>query len=125
MKRPRSRGGTKSVAAVLTRMTTQPHLGSQAEGEAYVCTVCNLPVKPCEGDPDHECDAKLRGATVLEHLEQASRAAQRGDFGSCAACGKPFTKREKARDPLRELCRSCQQSNKPRRRTMRRQEPEP
>ena len=125
MKRPRSRAGARSVSAVLTRMTTRSPLGSLMEGEAYICAVCNLPVKPCAGNPTHVCRAKLRRGTVLEQLEQVTKAASRGDFGRCAACGKPFTRREKLSDPLRELCRSCQQSNKPTRRKARRQERKP
>ncbi len=79
-----------------------------ADGEVLVCSLCDAPVKPCEGNPDYDCPDKILGATHLKSLLEISREERNGSPARCLLCGKKLSKRDLSGDPLRELCGSCQ-----------------
>lgn len=76
---------------------------SFAEAEQYICSVCNLPVKPCEADARAKCFHMLREATELQVLYSDERDSRR----FCLSCEKVITKKWLRKNPTAELCNSC------------------
>lgn len=78
-----------------------------ADGETYVCSICEAREKPCACNPDYQCPDKILGATQLKSLLELSRRERNGSPAVCLLCGRTLLTRELSRDPLRELCSSC------------------
>jgi RNA polymerase-binding transcription factor DksA len=48
----------------------------------------------------------------LEHIEEALRKIDRGEYGICESCGNPIEKEVLAIDPESEYCKSCKVTHK-------------
>lgn len=96
----------RKLKTALTEMSFTPPALSIAEGEAFVCSVCQLPVKLCNADPDMLCASKLLDGTQLQLLRRSGK----GRSVACLRCGGPIPKKSLENNPLTELCPSCQRS---------------
>ncbi len=97
----------KELRTVLTEIAATAASASFAEGEKYVCSVCQLPVKLCTTDPLKRCEHMLLVGTVLQLL----RSVGKQQAVNCIRCGAPIPKRVLKAHPLAELCSNCQISS--------------
>jgi len=78
------------------------------EGERYICSVCDLPLKLCLADPSKECAAMILEGTELQALRRAAKEL----LSRCLRCGSALPKSLLRKNPLAELCPSCQSSSR-------------
>ncbi|HEY4613823.1 MAG TPA: hypothetical protein VII11_12625 [Bacteroidota bacterium] len=97
----------RKLRETLSKATHSESISSLDDGEQYICTLCDLPVKPCLYKPSINCLTKVRTNTQLDFLSQAYRNAQNGTYGFCVKCHEPLTRRQLNKNPLQELCSSC------------------
>ena len=97
----------KKLRAVLTEIAVTAPLDSFAEGEKFVCSVCQLPVKLCNTDPMKRCEHTMLEGTELQLLRRAGKV----QVVNCIRCGDAIPKRMLKKNPLAELCPSCQTSS--------------
>jgi hypothetical protein len=97
----------RKLKATLTQMAATPPTASFKEGERYVCAVCELPVRPCNADETRRCSHMILVGTQLQLL----RDTEKGNLVLCVRCGSPLPKRLLRKNPLAELCLSCQHSS--------------
>lgn len=95
----------RKLKTTLTHMVEIPASTSFKEGERYVCAVCERTVRSCNTDETKRCSHMLLDGTELQVL----RERERGHEDTCLRCGKPILERERHKNPLAELCLSCQQ----------------
>jgi hypothetical protein len=106
----------KKLRTVLTEIAVAAPSSSFAEGEKFVCSVCQLPVKLCNSDPTKRCEHMVLEGTELQLL----RLAGKQQVVRCIRCGDVIPERTLKKDPLAELCPTCQTSlstSKPQRRS--------
>ena len=106
----------KKLRAVLTEIAVSAPSSSFAEGEKFVCSVCQLPVKLCNTDPMKRCEHMVLEGTELQLLRYAGKQ----QVVRCIRCGDVISERVLRKDPLAELCPHCQKSlstSKPQRRS--------
>ena len=106
----------KKLRTVLTEIAVSAPSGSFAEGEKFVCSVCQLPVKLCNTDPMKRCEHMVLEGTELQLLRRAGKQ----QVVRCIRCGDVIPARALKKDPLAELCPNCQTStstSKPQRRS--------
>lgn len=106
----------KKLRTVLTEIAVSAPSSSFAEGEKFVCSVCQLPVKLCNTDPTKRCEHMVLEGTELQLLRHAGKQ----QVVSCIRCGDVIPERALKKDPLAELCLNCQKSlstSKPQRRS--------
>jgi len=80
---------------------------SFTEGERYVCAVCDLPLKLCLSDPTKQCASMILEGTELRLLLRAAR-----DVSQCVSCGTVISAKVLSKNPLAELCSSCQDASR-------------
>ncbi|OGU25240.1 MAG: hypothetical protein A2X66_06430 [Ignavibacteria bacterium GWA2_54_16] len=97
----------RKLKATLTEMAVTPPTASFKEGERYICAVCELPVRQCNADETKRCSSMLLVGTQLQLLRQTGK----GRPILCLRCGRAIPKRALIKNPLAELCPSCQQSS--------------
>ena len=97
----------KKLRTVLTEIAVTAPSASFAEGEKFVCSVCQLPIKLCTTDPLKRCEQMLLDGTELQLL----RGVGKQQAVNCIRCGAPIPKRVLKANPLAELCSSCQISS--------------
>ncbi len=73
------------------------------EGERYICAVCDLPLKLCLSDPTRQCASMILEGTELRLLRRAAR-----EVSQCVSCGTIISTKVLRKNPLAELCSSCQ-----------------
>ncbi len=73
------------------------------EAKEYVCSVCDLPVKPCSTDSRATCFHMMREGTELQALVLNARERNR----QCLSCGKTISKKALASHPESEMCPTC------------------
>lgn len=78
------------------------------EAKEFVCSVCNLPVKPCEADARATCFHMMREATELQALFSSEKEERR----ACLSCGKMMTRKWLRKNPTAELCATCTMKTK-------------
>jgi hypothetical protein len=76
-------------------------------GEEHLCSVCDLPMKPCAVHPGYLCCVALKGGTELFELEAALIRLQSGEYGFCVRCGEEIEKRRLKAYPATVLCKRC------------------
>jgi len=76
---------------------------SMDEAKEYICSVCDLPVKPCEANSSATCFHMLREGTELQALFVSEKESSR----KCIVCGKTISKKSIVQDPEAELCATC------------------
>ena len=106
----------KKLRTVLTEIAVSAPSTSFAEGEKFVCSVCQLPVKLCNSDPMKRCEHMVLEGTELQLLRRAGKQ----QVTICIRCGDVIPVRVLKKDPLAELCPNCQTSlstSKPQRRS--------
>ena len=106
----------KKLRTVLTEIAVSAPSTSFAEGEKFVCSVCQLPAKLCNTDPTKRCEHMILDGTELQLLRHAGKQ----QVVSCIRCGDVIPERALRKDPLAELCPKCQSSlstSKPQRRS--------
>lgn len=108
MRRAKHSVPLRGVQAVVRKISTEQVLSSLAEGELYICPTCNLPVKPCERHSEAICSFMVQENTQLNLLGDSAKSAQKGAKRVCALCGEPLSVALLSRNPLRELCTTCQ-----------------
>jgi hypothetical protein len=96
----------RKLKTALTEMSFNPPALSVGEGEAFICSVCQLPIKLCNADPDMHCASKLLDGTQLQLLHRSGK----GRLVACLRCGGTIPKKSLEKNPLTELCPSCQRS---------------
>ena len=97
----------RKLKATLTEMAETPPAASFKEGEQFICAVCELPVRQCNADETKRCSNMLLVGTELQLLRQT----EKGRSVLCIRCGGVIPKRVLTKDPLAELCPSCQHSS--------------
>jgi hypothetical protein len=97
----------RKLKATLTEMAVTPSTASFKEGESYICAVCELPVRVCNADETKRCSNMLLVGTQLQLL----RETEKGRSILCIRCGSKIPKSVLTKNPLAELCPSCQQSS--------------
>jgi DNA-directed RNA polymerase subunit RPC12/RpoP len=97
----------RKLKATLTEIAVTPPTASFKEGESYICAVCELPVRKCNADETVRCSNMLLVGTELQLLRDTGK----GRSVLCIRCGNPLAKRILAKNPLAELCPTCQQSS--------------
>lgn len=73
------------------------------EADQFICSVCNLPVKPCEADSRAKCFHMLREGTELQVLYSGEKEGRR----LCLSCGKAIQQKLLLKNPSAELCAGC------------------
>jgi len=96
----------KKLRTVLTEIAVSAPSSSFAEGEKFVCSVCQLPVKLCNTDPTKRCEHMVLEGTELQLLRHAGKQ----QVVSCIRCGDVIPERTLKKDPLAELCPNCHTS---------------
>jgi hypothetical protein len=76
-------------------------------GREHLCSVCDVPMKPCAVHPGYLCCVALKGGTELFELEAALIRLQSGGYGFCVRCGKMIGKRRLQAYPATVLCERC------------------
>ncbi len=95
------------LKTALTEIAATPPALSFNDGEAFVCSVCQLPVKLCSADPTMCCaDMRLEGT----ELQLIRRSGKRKSV-SCVRCGNTIPNKILKKNPLTELCPSCQNAS--------------
>jgi hypothetical protein len=95
------------LKTVLTEIAATPTAMSLSEGEAFVCSVCQLPVKLCTSDPTICCAHMRLEGTELQLVRSSGKRAS----VTCVQCGTIISKSTLKKNPLTELCPSCQKSS--------------
>jgi len=93
---------------VLKKMQFSQDVWSIEEGERYICPTCNIPLKLCQGNPDALCKLKVTENTELSLLFNATGVGGTAVYGRCLLCGKRLSPRRMKKNPLQELCASCE-----------------
>jgi hypothetical protein len=94
----------------LSAIERSPHVRSLSEGKEYVCTVCEMPVKPCDSDPSAVCGHMVREGTDSWLVEESLRYPEVHSLGVCSSCGKRISPAQLRKNPLAELCAACVKS---------------
>ncbi len=89
-------------------LSETPASFSYREAKQYVCSVCNLPVKPCEGDSRATCFHMMREGTELQSLFTAEQERSR----HCVSCGRAIPKKSLRMNPNVDLCPACTTKSK-------------
>ena len=84
---------------------TSPGLSFE-EGERYVCSVCDLPLKLCLADPTKRCATMILEGTELQALRRVAKELA----SRCLSCGSVLPKSLLRKNPLAELCPSCERT---------------
>jgi len=96
----------KKLRSVLTEIAVTAPAAAVSEGETFVCSVCQLPVKLCNNDPTKHCEQSLLEGTELQLLRRAAKQ----QTVRCLHCGDVISSKVLKKNPLAELCSNCQQS---------------
>jgi hypothetical protein len=107
VKRHSNPASLNKLKTILTEIAATPSAVSLGEGEAFICSVCQLPVKLCTADPTICCAHMRLDGTQLQLL----RTTDKRGSTACIRCGKTISKKTLAKNPLTELCPSCQKSS--------------
>jgi hypothetical protein len=94
-------------------------------GRDYICSVCDMPLKPCTAHPGRLCCIALKGGSELFELEAALDRLRSDEYGICSVCGKGIPKGFLRTHPTTVFCSDClhlvglerrssQQSHRPR-----------
>ncbi len=97
-----------NLRSTVNHMESSPLIASLEDGDRYICSQCDLPVKVCELNPRASCQFKVLESTELDLLRLMSRDLLAGKAGTCLFCGTPLSPQQLNRNPLRELCATCQ-----------------
>jgi hypothetical protein len=76
-------------------------------GKEYLCSLCDMPMKPCAVHAGYLCCVALKGGTELFELEAALIRLQSGEYGFCVRCGKIIGKHRLQAYPATVLCERC------------------
>jgi hypothetical protein len=76
-------------------------------GKDQVCSVCDIPLRPCAVHPGYLCCVALKGGTELFELEAALIRLQSGEYGFCVRCGQKVGRKRLKRYPATVLCERC------------------
>jgi hypothetical protein len=76
-------------------------------GKDHVCSVCDIPLKPCAVHPGYLCCVALKGGTELFELEAALIRLHSGEYGFCVRCGQKVGKKRLNTYPATVLCERC------------------
>lgn len=92
----------------LTRMFHKNDVIDPQEGAEYVCPTCDQLVKPCEKHFDETCHLMVKGNTEVDLLEKEGSKRLKLVEVVCLECGNAILEKELAKNPLVEVCSSCQ-----------------
>jgi hypothetical protein len=96
------------IGGLLSHMAGHSREVLDLEGaQENVCSVCDLPLKPCAVHPGFLCCVALKGGTELFELEAALIRLQSGEYGFCVRCGEEIEKRRLKAYPATVLCKRC------------------
>jgi hypothetical protein len=98
----------RRMEALLSHLPGHSHEILDVEsGKEHLCSVCDLPMKPCAVHPGYLCCVALKGGTELFELEAALIRLQSGEYGNCIRCGRMIGKRRLQAYPATVLCERC------------------
>jgi RNA polymerase-binding transcription factor DksA len=107
-----------SVSSTIGRIQSSDMIASFEDGDRYICSVCDLPVKVCAMNPAANCQFKVLENTELDLLRLMAKNLVAGKSQTCLECGKPLSSKQLNVNPLQELCAACQpRAQKKRRRS--------
>lgn len=95
----------RKLRTTLTQIADLSPRASFQDGETYICTFCNLPIKICARKPNALCTSKLHDGTILQLLNDVARSPH----GLCLSCGEPIPNKILKKKPLSEVCPLCAQ----------------
>jgi hypothetical protein len=93
----------RAMRRALSEVAATAPQAAMMEGEMYVCSVCEQPLKVCQLKRPQCCAAMMREGTKLKILRSLS--AESG--GRCLSCGEPLPARLLQKDPFVEVCSNC------------------
>ena len=98
----------KKIETLLSHLPGHSHEILDVEsGKEHLCSVCDVPMKPCAVHPGYLCCLALKGGTELFELEAALIRLQSGEYGSCIRCGEMIGKRRLQAYPATIVCERC------------------
>jgi hypothetical protein len=106
-KQPNKKQLLRALNANLGAIDKTPWVRSLTDGREYVCSVCNLEVKPCDAQPGAMCGHMLREGTDAALLEDALKNPDAQTYGVCSSCGKRLSPAQLKKNPTAELCSDC------------------
>jgi hypothetical protein len=112
-KQPKHPEKNRLLTALRTDLSTierSPYVRSLSEGKEYICTVCEMPVKPCDADPSAVCGHMVREGTDSWYIEESLQQPDVHIVGLCSSCGKRISPAQLKKNPLAELCAACVKS---------------
>jgi hypothetical protein len=77
------------------------------EARDSICSVCEMPLKPCIDHPGMMCCTALKGGSELLEIEAALARIENGEFGVCSLCGKRISKEFLKTHPTTVFCTAC------------------
>lgn len=77
------------------------------EAEEYICALCDMERKPCEIHAGAKCAMMIREGTELELLRSAEKHQHAHTYGYCAICGNKIQSNLLRKNPLSEVCGTC------------------
>jgi hypothetical protein len=98
----------KRIQRLLSHLPGHSHEILDVEsGREHLCSVCDMPLKPCAVHPGYLCCVALKGGTELFELEAALIRLQSGEYGFCVRCGQKIEKQRLKTYPATALCERC------------------
>ena len=76
-------------------------------GREYVCSLCDVSLKPCTVHSGFLCCVALKAGTELSDLEAALDRLNSDVYGVCASCGKKIGSQYLKAHPATLLCERC------------------
>ncbi len=76
-------------------------------GRDYICSVCDLPLKPCLEHFGYLCCVALKSGTELQELEMALARVWNGQYGLCIRCGRKILNQHLKNHPTALYCNPC------------------
>ena len=77
------------------------------EGEAYICSLCSLPTKPCKKYPTTKCSSMRLDGTLLKLIDEATVEFVHTGERCCVLCGVALKAHQLLKNPLVEVCVAC------------------
>jgi hypothetical protein len=102
----RSKRLVRELSAAVERIPRSTAVRSEAEGETYICSVCEAPRRICRPSDKSFCAGKMKDGTEMQLLEE-SLASPVPAHMNCMVCGTKLSKKELRADPMAEICGHC------------------
>ena len=101
-----------ALSGNLEKMSHSAGIRSLKDGKELICPFCELPVQPCKSNPSATCERMLLAGTEGREIEEALKHPEKGNYGTCIACGKHISTSHLKKHPTAELCSKCVQKER-------------